>query len=108
MDAVSFLSRADSMWRSLAICAGLQCNLRHVIVCFASDCVVFCIKIFILFMDCKNKVNLVYSQYCSTHIYHELVFSLTAYCFFENKPEVLSVYVEKIKVVRNICIINLS
>jgi len=32
MDVVSFLSRADSMWRSLAICAGLQCNLRHVIV----------------------------------------------------------------------------
>ena len=30
MDAVSFLSRADSMWRSLAICAGLQCDLRQI------------------------------------------------------------------------------
>ena len=27
MDVVSFLSRADSMWRSTVICAGLQCKM---------------------------------------------------------------------------------
>jgi len=45
MDAVSFLSRADSMWRSLAICAGLQCNLRHIIVWSASCYRVICVML---------------------------------------------------------------
>ena len=44
----------------------------------------------------KNKANLVHSRHCSIHNFiMNLCSALTAYCFFENKPEALPVYVEK-------------
>ena len=44
----------------------------------------------------KNKANLVHSRHRSIHNFIMNVCSaLTAYCFFENKPEALPVYVEK-------------
>ena len=44
----------------------------------------------------KNKANLVHSRHHSTHNFiMNLCSALTAYSFFENKPEVLPVYVGK-------------
>ena len=44
----------------------------------------------------KNKANLVHSRHRSIHNFiMNLCSALTAYCFFENKPEALPVYVEK-------------
>ena len=44
----------------------------------------------------KNKANFVHSRHRSIHNFiMNLCSALTAYCFFENKPEVLPVYVEK-------------
>ena len=46
----------------------------------------------------KNKANLVHSRHRSIHNFiMNLCSALTAYCFFDNKPEVLPVYVEKSK-----------
>ena len=43
----------------------------------------------------KNKANLVHSRHRSIHNFiMNLCSALTAYCFFENKPEALPVYVE--------------
>ena len=44
----------------------------------------------------KNKANLVHSRYRSIHNFiMNLCSAFTAYCFSENKPEALSVYIEK-------------
>ena len=44
----------------------------------------------------KNKANLVHSRHRSIHNFiMNLYPALTAYCFFDNKPETLPVYVEK-------------
>ena len=44
----------------------------------------------------KNKANLVHSRYRSIHNFiMNLCSALTAYCFCDNKPEALPVYVEK-------------
>ena len=44
----------------------------------------------------KNKANLVHSRHRSIHNFiMNLCSALTAYCFFDNKPEALPVYVEK-------------
>ena len=44
----------------------------------------------------KNKANLIHSQHRPIHNFiMNLCSALTAYCFFENKPEALSAYVEK-------------
>ena len=44
----------------------------------------------------KNKANLVHSRHRSIHnLIMNLCSALTAYCFYENKPEALPVYVEK-------------
>ena len=44
----------------------------------------------------KNKANLVHSRHCSIHNFiMNLCSALTAYCFCDNKPEALPVYVEK-------------
>ena len=44
----------------------------------------------------KNKANLVHSRHRSIHNFiMNLCSALTAYCFFENKPETLPMYVEK-------------
>lgn len=57
----------------------------------------------------KNKANLVHSRHHSTHNFiMNLCSALTAYCFFENKPEVLPVYVEKNKAVGTFFMLNLS
>ena len=46
----------------------------------------------------KNKANLVHSRHRSIHNFiMNLYPALTAYCFFDNKPEALPVYVEKSK-----------
>ena len=46
----------------------------------------------------KNKVNLVHSRHRSMHNFiMNLCSALTAYWFFENKPETLPVYVEKLR-----------
>ena len=46
----------------------------------------------------KNKANLVHSQHRLIHNFiMNLCSALTAYCFFDNKPEVLPVYVEESK-----------
>ena len=46
----------------------------------------------------KNKANLVHSRHRSIHNFiMNLCSVLTAYCFFDNKPEALPVYVEKSK-----------
>ena len=46
----------------------------------------------------KNKANLVHSRHRSIHNFiMNLCSALTAYCFFNNKPEALPVYVEKSK-----------
>ena len=43
----------------------------------------------------KNKANLVHSRHRSIHNFiMNLCSALTAYCFFENKPEALPVYVK--------------
>ena len=43
----------------------------------------------------KNKANLVHSRHWSIHNFvMNLCSALTAYCFYENKPEALPVYVE--------------
>ena len=56
----------------------------------------------------KNKANLVHSRHRSIHNFiMNLRSALTAYCFFENKPEALSVY-EKIRAVRTVRILSLS
>ena len=55
----------------------------------------------------KNKANLVHSRHRSIHNFiMNLCSALTAYCFYENKPEALPIC-RKIKAVRTICIINL-
>lgn len=44
----------------------------------------------------KNKANLVHSRHHSIHNFIMNLYSaLTAYCFYENKPKALPVYVEK-------------
>ena len=44
----------------------------------------------------KNKANIVHSRHLSIHNFiMNLCSALTTYCFFENKPEALPVYVEK-------------
>ena len=44
----------------------------------------------------KNKANLVHSRHRSIYNFiMNLCSALTAYCFFDNKPEALPVYVEK-------------
>ena len=44
----------------------------------------------------KNKANLVHSRHRSIHNFiMNLCSALTAYCFYENKPEALPVYVEE-------------
>ena len=44
----------------------------------------------------KNKANLVHSRHRSIHNFiMNLCSAPTAYCFYENKPETLPVYVEK-------------
>ena len=44
----------------------------------------------------KNKANLVHSRHRSIHNFiMNLCPALTAYCFYENKPEALPVYVEE-------------
>lgn len=46
----------------------------------------------------KNKANLVHSRHRSIHNFMmNLCSALTAYCFFENKPEALPVHIEKAK-----------
>ena len=40
--------------------------------------------------------------------YHEFMFALTIYCFFENNPEAQPVYIRKLKAVRTISVLNLS
>ena len=46
----------------------------------------------------KNKANLVHSRHRLIHNFiMNLCSALTAYCFFDNKPEALPVYVEKSK-----------
>ena len=46
----------------------------------------------------KNKANLVHSRHRSIHNFiMNRCSALTAYCFFDNKPEELPVYVEKSK-----------
>ena len=46
----------------------------------------------------KNKANLVHSRHRSIHNFiMNLCSALKAYCFFDNKPEALPVYVEKAK-----------
>ena len=46
----------------------------------------------------KNKANLVHSRHRSIHNFiMNLCSALTAYCFFNNKPEALPVYVGKSK-----------
>ena len=46
----------------------------------------------------KNKANLVHSRHSSIHNFiMNLCSALTTYCFFDNKPEALPVYVEKSK-----------
>ena len=43
----------------------------------------------------KNKANLVHSRHWSIHNFiMNLCSTLTAYCFYENKPEALPVYIE--------------
>ena len=44
----------------------------------------------------KNKANLVHSRHRSVHNFLvNLCSALTAYCFFDNKPEALPVHIEK-------------
>ena len=44
----------------------------------------------------KNKASIVHSRHRSIHNFiMNLCSALTAYCFYENKPEALPVYVEK-------------
>jgi len=44
----------------------------------------------------KNKANLVYSRHRSVHNFlMNLCVALAAYCFFENKAEVLPMRIEK-------------
>ena len=44
----------------------------------------------------KNKANLVHSRHRSVHNFiMNICSALTAYCFFENKPEALPVHIEK-------------
>lgn len=46
----------------------------------------------------KNKANLVHSRHRSIHNFMmNLCSALTAYCFFDNKPEALPVHIEKAK-----------
>ena len=46
----------------------------------------------------KNRANLVHSRHRSIYDFiMNLCSALTAYCFFDNKPEALSVHVEKSK-----------
>lgn len=43
----------------------------------------------------KNKANIVHSRHRSVHNFiMNICSALTAYCFFDNKPEALSVHVE--------------
>lgn len=45
----------------------------------------------------KNKVNLVHSRHRSVHNFMNICSALTAYCFFDNKPDVLPVHIERTK-----------
>lgn len=43
----------------------------------------------------KNKANIMHSRHCSVHNFiMNICLALTAYCFFDNKPEALPVHVE--------------
>ena len=56
----------------------------------------------------KNKANLVHSRHRSIHNFiMNLSSALTAYCFYENKPKVLLVYMEKSRQLE-LFILNLS
>ena len=57
----------------------------------------------------KNKANLVHSRHRSIHNFiMNLCSALTAYCFFDNKPEALPVYVEKIRYCPKKCVTIIS
>ena len=54
-------------------------------------CIIECINDLL-----KNKANLVHSRHRSIHNFiMNICSALTAYCFFENKPDALPVHVEK-------------
>ena len=56
----------------------------------------------------KNKANLVHSRHRSIHNFiMNLCSALTAYCFFDNKPEALTCLCRKIKAVRTKCCIRI-
>ena len=57
----------------------------------------------------KNKANLVHLRHRSIHNFiMNLCSALTAYCFFDNKPEALTCLCRKSKAVRTVCILTLS
>ena len=57
----------------------------------------------------KNKANLVYSRHRSVHNFLvNLCSVLTAYCFFDNKPEALPVHVGKTEQLKHFLMYSLS
>ncbi|WP_231497110.1 transposase, partial [Bacteroides sp. Ga6A2] len=76
---------------------GLKANMKNKLmsleekILLRKRCIIECINDLL-----KNKANLVHSRHRSIHNFiMNICSALTAYCFFENKPDALPVHVEK-------------
>lgn len=78
-------------------CHGLRANMKNRLmsmwdkIMLRKRCIIECINDLL-----KNKANIVHSRHRSIHNFIMNIYAaLTAYSFFENKPEALPVHVEK-------------
>ena len=78
-------------------CHGLKANMKNRLmsmwdkIMLRKRCIIECINDLL-----KNKANIVHSRHRSIHNFiMNICSALTAYSFFENKPEALPVHVEK-------------
>jgi len=83
--------------RGIHLVHGLRANMKNRLmsmwdrIMLRKRCIIECINDLL-----KNKANIVHSRHRSIHNFiMNICAALTAYCFFENKPEALPVHVEK-------------
>ncbi|SDF18214.1 Transposase DDE domain-containing protein, partial [Bacteroidales bacterium KHT7] len=88
----------DSLFdQGVLLVHGLKANMKNKLmsleekILLRKRCIIECINDLL-----KNKANLVHSRHRSIHNFiMNICSALTAYCFFENKPDALPVHVEK-------------
>ncbi|SDG69586.1 Transposase DDE domain-containing protein, partial [Bacteroidales bacterium KHT7] len=88
----------DSLFdQGVLLVHGLKANMKNKLmsleekILLRKRCIIECINDLL-----KNKANLVHSRHRSIHNFiMNICSALTAYCFFENKPDALPVHVER-------------